>query len=81
MVADPGRARLLNVRAGRWFDARGDLIKAVRHSVDGGDAAGAGGYIEAAGGLMLWLKEGLSRLPRRWRCSTKRPFEGAHAWL
>lgn len=64
MVADPGRARLLNVRAGRWFDGRGDLIKAVRHSVDGGDAEGAGRYIEAAGGLMLWLKEGLSRLPR-----------------
>ena len=62
--AHPGRAAQLNVRAGRWFAQQGDLIKAVRHSVNGNDAEGARDYIEAAGGLMLWLKEGLSRLPR-----------------
>ena len=58
------RAAALNVLAGRWFAKRGDLIKAVRHSVEGGDPDGAAQYMLAAGGLMLWLTEGLSRLPR-----------------
>lgn len=62
--AHPARASALNVRAGRWFARQGELIKAVRHSVNGNDPEGARDYIESAGGLMLWLKEGLSRLPR-----------------
>lgn len=60
----PERAIRLNARAGCWFADQGDLIKAVRHFVEGGDQSGAANCIESAGGLMLWLKEGLSRLPR-----------------
>lgn len=58
------RGAKMQLRAGRWFARRGELVRAVRHSVAGNDAEGAGKLIEAAGGLMLWLKEGSIRLPR-----------------
>ena len=58
------RGARMQLRAGRWFAGRGELVRAIRHSVAGNDATGGGKLIEAAGGLMLWLKEGSIRLPR-----------------
>ena len=61
---EPDRSMRLHVRAGQWFNEQGDLLKAVRYFVEGGNQGGAADCIEAAGGLMMWLKEGLTRLPR-----------------
>lgn len=58
------RCATLQLRAGRWFARQGELVRAVRHSVAGNDGPGAGRLIEAAGGLLLWLREGSIRLPR-----------------
>ena len=60
---DPDHVRCLNVRAGHWFREQGQLIKAVMHFVEGDDQEGAANCIEDAGGLILWLKDGLATLP------------------
>lgn len=61
---DPDHARRLHIRAGHWFQEQGQIIKAVMHFVEGDDQDGAASCIEDAGGLMLWLKEGLATLPK-----------------
>lgn len=61
-VSDASRLRKLHLRASAWFTERGNLVEAVRHSVLGGDEAHGIEILGRAGGVMLWFKEGLTRL-------------------
>ena len=58
----PHRACELHLRAARWYADGGHLVRAVGHCVDGNDQAKAATVIEESGGLMTWIKEGLTRL-------------------
>ncbi len=61
-VSDPARHRELHLRAAAWFADRGDLVEAVRHSILAGNTEYGIEILTAAGGVMLWFKEGLTRL-------------------
>ncbi len=61
-VSNPARQRSLHLRAAAWFAERGDLVEAVRHSIQAGDDQHGIDILTRAGGVMLWFKEGLTRL-------------------
>lgn len=61
-VSDPARQRQLHLRAAAWFAERGDLVEAVRHSILAGEPQYGIQTLARAGGVMLWFKEGLTRL-------------------
>jgi len=58
----PERQRLLHLRAADWFSGQGDLVEAVRHCVAASQPQHAIDIIERVGGVMIWFKEGLTRL-------------------
>lgn len=61
-IETPQRAAELHLRAARWYAARGHLLRAVGHCVEGNDQVRAATFIEESGGLLTWVKEGLTRL-------------------
>ncbi len=61
-LADPERAIRLHLRAADWFVGKKDLVRAVRHAQQAGSPRRAVEIIEQMGGVMLWLREGLTRL-------------------
>ncbi|MGD2130808.1 MAG: hypothetical protein PVJ17_16025, partial [Lysobacterales bacterium] len=61
-VSRPDHLKALHLRAADWFSENGDLVEAVRHCVLGGDPSHAIGIIDRVGGVMIWFKEGLTRL-------------------
>lgn len=59
---DPDRYRWLHREIAVAMERRGHLIPAMRHADAAGDARLAGDILERAGGLRLWLREGVARL-------------------
>ena len=62
LIAHPDRASALHLRAADWFAGKGNLVRAVRHAVQAGNSRRALEIIEQQGGVILWLREGLTRL-------------------
>ena len=52
----------MHLRCADWFAGKGNLIRAVRHAVQAGKPQRAVEIIEQQGGVILWLREGLTRL-------------------
>lgn len=59
---DPRRAGQLHRRAAQWYADHGHLLRAVRHFVEGNDHEQAAVAIEESGGLLTWIRDGLTRL-------------------
>ena len=55
----PDRFRLIHRRIAEALMRRGEIVSAMRHAVDAGDGALAGEFFENAGGVRLWLRQGL----------------------
>ena len=55
----PERFRLIHRRIAEALARRGEIVSAMRHAVDAGDCALAGEFFENAGGVRLWLRQGL----------------------
>lgn len=62
MVAHPDRAARIHLRATDWFAETGDLVRAVGHAVQAEKPRRAVEIIEQEGGILVWLREGLTRL-------------------
>ncbi|NIB40702.1 hypothetical protein HBA55_13955 [Pseudomaricurvus alkylphenolicus] len=58
----PDRASKLHLQAASWFSNEGDIVKAVTHCVRAGCPQQGVNIVEQAGGLTIWLREGLTRL-------------------
>ena len=58
----PERASALHLHAADWFAGKGNFVRAVRHAVQAGKPRRAVEIIEQQGGVILWLREGLTRL-------------------
>ena len=58
----PERFRWIHRRIAGALARRGETVAAMRHASEAGDAALVGEILENAGGLRLWLREGLVRL-------------------
>ena len=55
----PERFRFIHRRIAEALMRRGEIVSAMRHAVDAGDGALAGEFFENAGGVRLWLRQGL----------------------
>ena len=55
----PQRFRTIHRRIAEALVRRGQTVAAMRHAVEGGEPALAGEILERAGGVRLWLREGL----------------------
>ena len=62
MINNPDRAKSLHLRAAEWFSEKGDLVESVRHCVLADELQLSVRFIAKAGGVMMWFKEGLTRL-------------------
>jgi LuxR family maltose regulon positive regulatory protein len=58
----PARLKALQLRAADWFSNTGDVVEAVRRCVLAAEPAHAIALIAKAGGVMIYFKEGVSRL-------------------
>ena len=58
---DADRARTVHRRIAAALARRGETVAAMRHAVAGGDARLAGDIFERAGGVRLWLRQGIAR--------------------
>ncbi|MDE0179195.1 MAG: hypothetical protein OXP36_11420 [Gammaproteobacteria bacterium] len=58
----PDRYRLVNRRIAVALSRRGETVAAMGHATEAGDAALVGHILIGAGGLRLWLREGLAVL-------------------
>ncbi len=61
-TAQAGKARVLHLRTANWFAAAGNIVKAVSHCVQAEQTRRALEIITEAGGINIWLREGLTRL-------------------
>ena len=59
---DPQRYRRLHREIAIAMEGHGHLLPAMRHASAAGDAGLVGDLLERAGGLRLWLREGMTRL-------------------
>ena len=62
MITHTDRVSILHLRAADWFAGKGNLVKAVGHAVQAEEPRRAVEIIEQEGGVILWLREGLTRL-------------------
>jgi len=58
----PQRAAQLHTRAARWYAGKGNIVMAVKHAMRAGRPEQAAEIVEDAGGITIWLREGLTRL-------------------
>ena len=58
----PERCRAIHRRIAMALSRRGETIAAMRHAADAGDSVFVGDILIDAGGLRLWLRDGLVRL-------------------
>lgn len=61
---DPERFAAIHRRIAAALASRGETMAAMRHAVEGGDPSLAGGILEQAGGVRLWIRQGVPRLLR-----------------
>ncbi len=59
---DPERFRRLHREIAIAMEGHGHLLPAMRHASAAGDVGLVGDILERAGGLRLWLREGMTRL-------------------
>ena len=59
---DPQRYRRLHREIAIAMEGHGHLLPAMRHASAAGDSGLVGDILERAGGLRLWLREGMARL-------------------
>ena len=59
---NPQRFRTIHRRIADALERRGETVAAMRHAVEAGEHALAGEILERAGGVRLWLREGVVRL-------------------
>ena len=59
---DPERYRRLHREIAIAMEGHGQLLPAMRHASAAGDSGLVGDILERAGGLRLWLREGMTRL-------------------
>ena len=60
----PGEVAELHRRAGRWYDATGEPVAAVRHTLAAGDVADAADMVERA--ILSLLRDRREATARRW---------------
>ncbi|WP_026942753.1 helix-turn-helix transcriptional regulator [Hellea balneolensis] len=59
---DPDKMKQLHLRACQYYWRKGDLVTALGHASRSGETTYVCDLIEQAGGLFLWLNEGLDRI-------------------
>ncbi len=67
--SDPARYRIIHGAIAKALSSRGQFISATRHAHEADDAALLGESLVRAGGLRLFMREGMTK------------FEGASEWL
>jgi len=60
--ADPERLKNLHLRAAEMYLDQGHVIQSIRHALLAGQPDKAADILEQAGGILLWNKEGMSRI-------------------
>ena len=73
---DPQRYRRLHREIAIAMEGHGQLLPAMRHASAGGDSGLVGDLLERAGGLRLWLREGMTRLGAAERFLTPDVLDG-----
>ena len=58
---DGDRFRRVHGRIAKALARRGETLAGMRHAIDGGDPFLAGEIFEQAGGVRLWVREGIAR--------------------
>ena len=59
---NPQRFRAIHRRIAEALGRRGDTVPAMRHAVEAGEPALAGELLERAGGVRLWIRQGVVQL-------------------
>lgn len=59
---DPERMKNLHLRASDMFLNQGHIIQSMRHALQAGEPETAARILERAGGILLWNKEGMTRI-------------------
>ena len=59
---DPQRFRAIHRRIAEALGRRGDTVLAMRHAVEAGEPVLAGELLERAGGVRLWIRQGIVQL-------------------
>jgi len=59
---DPERSGAIHRRIAQALAGRGKTVQAMRHAIEGGDPSLAGAIVEQAGGVRLWVREGVPQL-------------------
>jgi LuxR family maltose regulon positive regulatory protein len=60
--ADPARCALINRQAAQWFASARKLPTALRYAVASGDKMLTGTLIVEAGGVLIWIRRGMSEV-------------------
>lgn len=60
--SDPERMKGLHLKAAFMFLDQGHLIQSIRHALHAGEAETAADILEKSGGILLWNREGMSRI-------------------
>ena len=59
---NPQRFRAIHRRIAEALGRRGDTVAAMRHAVEAGETVLAGEILEQAGGVRLWIRQGIVQL-------------------
>lgn len=59
---DPARCALIHRRAAHWLTAGRNLLAALRHAVAAGDKMLTGALILQAGGVSIWIRQGMEEV-------------------
>ena len=59
---NPQRFRAIHLRIAEALGRRGDTVPAMRHAVEAGETVLAGEILEQAGGVRLWIRQGIVQL-------------------
>ncbi len=58
----PQKRQKIHLRASKYFFKEGHLIESIRHALKGGRPDFAAENLEKAGGILLWNREGMTRI-------------------
>ena len=64
---DPERSGAIHRRIAQTLAGRGKTVQAMRHAIEGGAPSLAGAIVEQAGGVRLWVREGVPQLQAAYR--------------
>ncbi len=59
---NPGRMKYLHLKAANMFLDQGHIIQSIRHALKADEPETAATMLEKSGGILLWNKEGMSRI-------------------